>query len=621
MATTKTASVLHAFEATEMIALGLIVLAAHLGGRLCRRLRMSEVTGQLVGGALIGPIILKNLGVLPQLTQALNAFHFFIFLFLSLVAFGIGEELHLDRLAKVGRKALIISLTHAAITCVLMTSVFRFLLGYTWLESLLFGSTGIASAPAVTFVLMNQLSIEGRLRHLMGSVVVLVDLVEILVFSLVVQLLLKGQTTAPGAVAVLPVLQEVGFALLLGLAIYILLRLLVGRHATSLAEENEPERQQQLTPDANFLQRMLAEHPSPSAEIFVVIVGSVAVGSGIAYLEEWPFLITAITAGFLVANFHSQAIFDSLKIENLTPVLNLVFFALMGASLPFEQFQGATLAAAVAYAVTRSAGKLIGTWAGCRLAGEDMKVTQCLPLLLLPQAGVSAVEAVFASAVLGDPRYASIILPAIVFFQIAGVFLADRALRRWRSWVADEENAMKSQTGLGGQAEAARRLLAALAPERLLLDLQGTTKSEVLEALVDAARRSSPQHIDRAQALQLLGERERLAPTGFGHGIAVPHCRLMGLEQPVMVCGRHTDGGIVFGGVDDEPCDLIFMFLSAARNPGEHLRLLAATAHVFGDEATRAQFRAAPTPQACLHLLEALATGSTPQKPEGDSEC
>lgn len=38
----------------QMIALGMLILAAHLGGKLFTRLRMSKVTGQLLGGAMVG---------------------------------------------------------------------------------------------------------------------------------------------------------------------------------------------------------------------------------------------------------------------------------------------------------------------------------------------------------------------------------------------------------------------------------------------------------------------------------------------------------------------------------------------------------------------------------------
>lgn len=95
----------------QMIALGLIVLAAHLGGKLCARLRLSEVTGQLLGGAMVGPYALQMLHIIPEggiYADAINSFHYFIFVFLGLVAFGIGEELHFNRVKRVGKSAFMI---------------------------------------------------------------------------------------------------------------------------------------------------------------------------------------------------------------------------------------------------------------------------------------------------------------------------------------------------------------------------------------------------------------------------------------------------------------------------------------------------------------------------------
>jgi len=44
----------------QMIALGLLLLAAHLGGKLCHRLNLSDVTGQLVAGAMVGAMLLVS---------------------------------------------------------------------------------------------------------------------------------------------------------------------------------------------------------------------------------------------------------------------------------------------------------------------------------------------------------------------------------------------------------------------------------------------------------------------------------------------------------------------------------------------------------------------------------
>ena len=56
---------------------------------------------------------------------------------------------------------------------------------------------------------------------------------------------------------------------------------------------------------------------------------------------------------------------------------------------------------------------------------------------MLPQAGVAAAEAVFASEILGKPQIAMIILPAILFFEVSGVFLIERGMK---NIICDLEN-------------------------------------------------------------------------------------------------------------------------------------------------------------------------------------
>ncbi|HDL64515.1 MAG TPA: hypothetical protein ENH12_03910 [Proteobacteria bacterium] len=594
--------------AVQMIALGLIILAAHLGGKLFTRMRLSQVTGQLIGGALVGPYALHLVGIIPgpaggAYDNALHAFHFFIFVFLSVVAFGIGEELHLSRIKRVGRSALIICLIQAGMTWVFISSAFYFIGGLGFVDALLIGSIGIATAPAVTFVLMNQLRIEGRLRHILGSMVVLDDLIEVIIFSCLLQISLRQlHPGAGGGLSVFfPVAKEIVLALLVGGLIFFILRLLVRRRALSLEVEHERIHQ-----DEGFLQRVLAEHPSPSAEIFLVVMGIVSLGTGFVYYHHWPFLVTAIFAGFLVANFHSHAIFDSLKIENITPILNLGFFALVGASIDLSLLSGSLAWMAGMYVATRMAGKFFGTWLGCRIVKEERKVTACLPSLMLPQAGVAAVEAVYAGAVLGRPDIVAIILPAIVFFEIVGVFLVDRGLRRWRSWVAGEEEEMSRGTPRAGLSESARRLLGYISEDFVKIGLRGKTKKDVIKELVYHASSATEQHIDLPQAMQVLGEREQLHSTGMGHGVAMPHCRLMGLDTPVLVFGVHPEG-VDFDSPDYIPCRVILLILTCARNPTEHLQLLSSAAHVLGNRQIRDRLRDARNPREFIQVMREAA--------------
>lgn len=592
----------------QMIALGLIILAAHLGGKLCARLRLSEVTGQLLGGALVGPYALHLMRILPTdhvgYDSALHAFHFFVFVFLGLVAFGIGEELHFTRVKKVGRSAFVICLIQGALTWFLITASFYFIAGKPLLESLLIGSIGIATAPAVTFVLMNQLNVEGRLRHLLGNMVVLDDLIEVIIFSLLIQFSIsQANPDVGGASAVLTVGKDVLFALLVGGGIYLFLRIFVRKRALSLSQDEGDHAHRQ---NEAFLQRILAEHPSPSVEILLIVLAAVSLGTGLAYQNHWPFLITAMFAGFLVANFHSQAIFDSLKLDNIAPALNLAFFALIGANISMENLTFSTLGLVGLYIVSRLIGKLLGTWIGCRIMGEDKAITTYMPTLMLPQAGVAAVEAVYASAILGRPEIAAIILPAIVFFEVVGVFMVDRGLRTWLDTVRAKAEAVRQERMHSRRSEAVHMLMAHLPVESIKLGLAGSTKKEVIEELVDHACHVSGEHIDRVQALQVLGEREQLAPTALGNGIAVPHCRLRGINKPVIILGRH-DTGIPFGGLDDEPCTIILLMMTCARDPGQHLRLLSALSQILNEAAVRTQFIEAQTPEDIIAILAQLA--------------
>jgi PTS system nitrogen regulatory IIA component len=593
-------------EAVQMAALGAIVLAAHVGGKICHRLRLSEVTGQILGGALVGPYVLHAVGILGEgqtlYDEAIGAFHFFIFVFLSMVAFGIGEELHLSRLRRVGKSALAVVGMHAVVTSALVGGAFLLFSGLSTMECLLVACLAVAPAPAVAFVLMNRLRVEGRLRQMTGSVVVMTDLVQVLIFSILAQLAIpRGDETGPAGIAA-TVSGELVLAVLLGVAVYACLRMLVRQDATSLLDEDETAR---IGPESDFLRRMLAEHPSPSAEVLLVVLGTVSIGAGVAHYFGLPFLVTAIVAGVLASNMHSQAIFDSLKIEGITPVLNLGFFALVGASISFAEGAWEALGLAALYVGTRLAGTLLGVWGGCRIAGEDRKITACLPALMLPQAGVAAVEAVYISSVLGAPQIGTVILSGIIFFEIAGVYLADRNLQRWRSWVPDEERALEEGRE-HGKLEADELLLRSLGPDRVMLDVRAGTKPELLTALVDRAVATAEEPIDRGQALQVIGEREALAPTSLGEGVAVPHCRLMGVGHPVVVLARHAEG-IVFGGVDDQPCRIILLMLSSARDPGAHLRLLAAAGHLLSDPATRERLLQAEDEQTVLASLRKRA--------------
>ena len=67
-----------------------------------------------------------------------------------------------------------------------------------------------------------------------------------------------------------------------------------------------------------------------------------------------------------------------------------------------------------------------------------------------------------------------------------------------------------------------------LRPEAVKVITSATSKKRVLHDLGDMA--ASVYKINAAAAVEALMERETLGPTGVGHGVALPHARIAGLD-------------------------------------------------------------------------------------------
>jgi PTS system nitrogen regulatory IIA component len=97
-------------------------------------------------------------------------------------------------------------------------------------------------------------------------------------------------------------------------------------------------------------------------------------------------------------------------------------------------------------------------------------------------------------------------------------------------------------------------------------------------------------------------ERERLGPTGFGGGTAIPHCKVSGIDMPVAVFARLSKP-VPYDAVDDEPVDLVCGLISPAQDGASHLRALAEVSRLFRDEKFLAQLRGAADSAAMFAVL------------------
>lgn len=108
--------------------------------------------------------------------------------------------------------------------------------------------------------------------------------------------------------------------------------------------------------------------------------------------------------------------------------------------------------------------------------------------------------------------------------------------------------------------------------------------------------------LDASEVTEALLERERLASTAFGRGLAVPHARISGLTGVrglLLQFARPID----FDAVDALPVDLAFVLLSPVDAGADHLKALAQVSRFLRDEAAVARMRGARTAEALYAVL------------------
>lgn len=139
-----------------------------------------------------------------------------------------------------------------------------------------------------------------------------------------------------------------------------------------------------------------------------------------------------------------------------------------------------------------------------------------------------------------------------------------------------------------------------LKPESVRVANTFSSKKRLLQEVADLA--ASSWGIDASHAVNALLERENLGPTGVGHGVALPHAHLEGLDRVVGVFLR-VDKGTDFDAVDRQPVDLIFGLFAPEDAGVEHLKALALVSRTMRDPALCAKLRANTEPDTIHTML------------------
>jgi PTS system nitrogen regulatory IIA component len=136
----------------------------------------------------------------------------------------------------------------------------------------------------------------------------------------------------------------------------------------------------------------------------------------------------------------------------------------------------------------------------------------------------------------------------------------------------------------------------------VLLDLSASTPQQALEAIATRMAAVDRAGLGGEMLFRALWRREQAASTAIGHGVALPHARIAGIDRPILLFAR-TQQPIAFGAADGLRVSLIFAVVIPPSATDDHLRILAAAAERFSDDALRRKLRAAASADEVRRLL------------------
>ena len=143
-----------------------------------------------------------------------------------------------------------------------------------------------------------------------------------------------------------------------------------------------------------------------------------------------------------------------------------------------------------------------------------------------------------------------------------------------------------------------------LAKEAVLTGLTASTREGVLQELLDPIYKLNPE-LRGYDTLAALCEREDMGSTAMGDGVALPHCKISGLDRIILGAGR-SKNGIAFGrSADEELCTIFFLILAPANEAGMHLRVLAQLARRAKDPAFRSAILLSETTEQMWQVITA----------------
>ncbi len=146
------------------------------------------------------------------------------------------------------------------------------------------------------------------------------------------------------------------------------------------------------------------------------------------------------------------------------------------------------------------------------------------------------------------------------------------------------------------------KIVELISRDRIVASLAASNKSAILEELAAHLAAAQPS-LDKKELARVLIDREALASTAIGQGVAIPHGKLADLDEIIACLGR-TKVGIDFDSIDGKPTFLFFVMVAPENSTGAHLKALARISRMFRNEEFKELLLGATDSDAMYELID-----------------
>lgn len=117
-----------------------------------------------------------------------------------------------------------------------------------------------------------------------------------------------------------------------------------------------------------------------------------------------------------------------------------------------------------------------------------------------------------------------------------------------------------------------------LMQDMVIAELESQDREGILKEMVVFLKKKNKIAKEKELFEKLL-QREKLGSTAIGEGVAIPHCKMKGIKNPIVMLAV-SKKSVDYQSLDGKPTYVFFLVVSSPDNPSLNLQILAAIAHL-----------------------------------------